>query len=106
MTSAELAQRGFKRKNWHGDYWFELKVGKHKFMTNDNLYNGNKDAWHVGYFFGNHEETWFDNNIESTFRFDLLFLAIVGKSAEQAMADRAKKRTIKATILKETKSKK
>lgn len=104
MTTVDLVKRGFKRIRLDDDYWFELKIGKHKFLTNDTGYNKGKDKWHVGYYHGKEDFVWFDNQINSPFKFDLLFLAIIGKSAENILAEKVKKRLKKATVLKTTQS--
>lgn len=49
MTEQALQLNGFKKKKSGSEYWFELNIRNHKFVTNDNLYNNNKDKWHIGY---------------------------------------------------------
>lgn len=49
MDKAVLELMGFKKKGDKNGYWYELVFNEHRFITNDNHYNENKDVWHVGY---------------------------------------------------------
>ena len=82
MTTIELLSLGFKKKNLNGDYWYELCVGKHTFLTNDSVFNNGRDNWIVGYQH-KHDDFWFNNRLKSKSDFLVVFKVLTGKELNQ-----------------------
>lgn len=87
ITKTFLLGLSFKKKgNIKHGYWFELKVGRHRFLTNDNSFNKNKDKWVIGY--ENTSTTkgdftdviWLENCINTPDRFHKFFEMVTNKS--------------------------
>ena len=80
MTEEKLKQNGFKKKKLSDDYWFELNIRHHKFITNDTLRNKNQDKWFIGY--QNKKEMdepfWFNCKMSNDAEFKTMFRILTG----------------------------
>lgn len=87
MTPEILKSLGFKKKRDGEYYWFEKKVKRWTFITNDNSYSDKN--WHIGF---NHSDygtdTIFLKHCDNVEVFTILFLALTNKelSPERSVA--------------------
>src|ERR1700747_1546397 len=80
MKDKELIRLGFAKVVMHDSYWFELCIRHHKFITNDNVFNGNYNRWNIGYQnLRTNEEFWFNNRLTQKTAFKYIYKTIIGK---------------------------
>lgn len=74
-------QYGFKRKGSHSEYWYELNIGNHRFITSDS--NFLKNDWIIGYSNKKHswnETFWFNDKLKfESIIFPVIFKSLTGK---------------------------
>lgn len=79
MTEQQLINMGFKKQLFQGEYWFELKMRSHVFITNDRFGAKKNGDWFVGYQNNRtSEEFWFNRNLNGAGEFRILFHVLTG----------------------------
>jgi len=80
MKEQDLINCGFKKKKEGDYYWYELKIKKHKFITNDALNNDGKDYWFIGYTQRKDMDDifWFNEKLSEEGVFKIMFRVLTG----------------------------